>query len=165
MALKILHLGTKIRAEYNKILKFGPKYKILVVKKIKKQNSGCPIRLDVRIQSSSHSSSVIKGRKASDQPEKGELARRIERRLVVLSASASTLVCTLLPGSSCSSTTQWINVWLRPTAFPDRRLESGLIRWWCWSIHPPESAEPLLRCIIVHQCKTVHWESELKFSN
>ena len=111
------------------------------------------------------SSSVIKGRKASDQPEKGELGRRIERRLVVLSASASTLVCTLLPGSSCSSTTQWINVWLRPTAFPDRRLESGLIRWWCWSIHPPESAEPLLRCIIVHQCKTVHWESELKFSN
>ena len=165
-------MGTKIRTEYNKILKFGPKYKILVVKK---NSAGCPIRLDVprldvtrldvRIQSSSPSSSVIKGRKASDQPEKGELGRRIERRLVVLSASASTLVCTLLPGSSCSSTTQWINVWLRPTAFPDRRLESGLIRWWCWSIHPPESAEPLLRCIIVHQCKTVHWESELKFSN
>ena len=117
------------------------------------------------IQLGNLTSSVIKGRKASDQPEKGELGRRIERRLVVLSASASTLVCTLLPGSSCSSTTQWINVWLRPTAFPDRRLESGLIRWWCWSIHPPESAEPLLRCIIVHQCKTVHWESELKFSN
>ena len=48
------NLGTKIRTEYKKILKFGPKYKILGCKKIKNKTrldvtrlAGCLTWLDV----------------------------------------------------------------------------------------------------------------------